>query len=431
MANDTEAVASGSADHAFVQRFRLVVVEGPDAGTTYNSQGERMTIGRHASAELVLSDKSASQFHCEIAIANGRAVVRDLDSRNGTTLDGVTIKEAYPGSGSMLALGRTRIRFELAGEPVPVPISAGNRFGRMVGGSAAIRAVFSVLERAAASDATVLLEGETGTGKEAAADSIHAASTRRDQPFVVVDCGAIPPTLLESELFGHERGAFTGAVAQRPGMFEIASGGTLFLDEIGELAPDLQPKLLRALESKEVRRVGANQYIPVDCRVIAATCRSLRADVNVQKFRADLFYRIAVVQVRLPPLRERLDDLPQLVEAFAADLGSDLLRAPELLAHLQRHSWPGNVRELRNYLERCVALGEVAPLAAESAPRTEPSVDPQKPLRQQREQWITQFERRYLEELLALHDGNVSAAARGAGMDRPSFYRLLWKHGLR
>jgi DNA-binding NtrC family response regulator len=187
---------------------------------------------------------------------------------------------------------------------------------------------------------------------------------------------------------------------------------------------------LRVLERKEVRRVGSNQYVPADCRVIAATSRSLRADVNARKFRADLFYRLAVVQVRLPPLRERLEDLPQLVDAFSGELGSDILRSPELLGHLDRHSWPGNVRELRNYLERCVALGEVAPLAPAEAPG-DPSIDPQQPIRTQREQWIRHFERRYLEELLRVHDGNVSAAARGAGMDRPSFYRLLWKHGLR
>jgi transcriptional regulator with GAF, ATPase, and Fis domain len=299
-----------------------------------------------------------------------------------------------------------------------------------------MRAVFALLERAAPTEATVLLEGETGTGKEAAAESIHEASPRRERPFVVLDCGAIPPNLLESELFGHEKGAFTGATGARTGAFEAADGGTIFLDEIGELAPDLQPKLLRALERREVKPVGANQYMPADVRVIAATNRDLRAEVNARRFRADLYYRLAVVQIRLPPLRERREDLPLLVASLAAAMPAavrDQLSTPDFLDELARHSWPGNVRELRNYLERCVALGPSLRRGSDVvAALDEPGeVDASRPLREARDAWTRRCESQYLQDLLRRHGDNLAGAARAAGIDRAHLYRLLWKHGLR
>ena len=312
----------------------------------------------------------------------------------------------------------------------------------MLGRSTAMQVVFDVLGKVAPSDATILLEGETGTGKEVSAEAIHLGSPRKDKPFLVVDCGAIPPQLLESELFGHERGAFTGAVSARQGVFEAAGGGTVFLDEIGELSIDLQPKLLRVLERREVRRVGTNNHVPVNVRLIAATNRSLRDQVAAQKFRSDLYYRLAVVEVKLPPLRERLSDLPLLVEHVVRGFGAvdaatvARVRAPEFLEALGRHTWPGNIRELRNYLERCVALRDFSPprsstgsMQAVSGP--ESAVNIGQPLREAREAWVSAFERRYLEELLRQHENRVSAAARAAGVDRIYFYRLLWKHGLR
>jgi two-component system, NtrC family, response regulator GlrR len=253
----------------------------------------------------------------------------------------------------------------------------------------------------------------------------------------VIDCGAVPPDLLESELFGHERGAFTGAVAAREGAFEAAAGGTIFLDEIGELGADLQPKLLRVLERREIKRVGTNKYVPVDVRVVAATNRNLRAEVNAHRFRSDLFYRLAVVKVRLPPLRERLDDLELIVKHILDSLGAAehpeaaALRTPDFMAHLARHAWPGNVRELRNYLERCMALREQTPIIEDGAETETPTVNAQMPLKLARETWTRTFERRYVEELLRAHQNNVSAAARAAGVDRPYFYRLLWRHGFR
>jgi DNA-binding NtrC family response regulator len=445
MSSDTEAESEATTteaisgeEGALVQRFWLLVTSGPDAGATFSSAGARTVIGTHEGADFVLKDPSVSRFHAEITI-EGKAVLRDLGSTNGTMIDGVAVEAGFPRSGATLQLGRTQLRFDLGNDRVKIPLSSKERFGIVVGRSLAMRRVFALLERAAASDATVLLEGETGTGKEVVAESIHRESARKDGPFVVVDCGAIPPDLLESELFGHERGAFTGAVAAREGAFEAASGGTIFLDEIGELSTDLQPKLLRALERREVKRVGVNKYVPVDVRVIAATNRNLKSEVNAKKFRSDLYYRLAVLDVRLPPLRERADDLPLLVEHFLASLeASDrpeaaALRTSEFLADLVRHSWPGNVRELRNYLERCLALDEQVPLgegAAEETTRS-PVVDLSKPLKLARETWTRAFERQYVEGLLERHGNNVAAAARAAGVDRIHFYRLLWRHGLR
>jgi two-component system response regulator GlrR len=315
------------------------------------------------------------------------------------------------------------------------------RFGRMVGRSPAMQTVFDVLSKASASEATILLEGETGTGKEVSAEAIHKGSPRRDKPFLVVDCGAMPPNLLESELFGHERGAFTGAVSSRQGVFEAANGGTVFLDEIGELSIELQPKLLRVLERREVRRVGTNNHVPINVRLIAATNRSLREQVATNKFRSDLYYRLAVVEVKLPPLRERLPDLPALVEHIVRNLGTvdeealEVVRTTPFLGALAEHNWPGNIRELRNYLERCVALHDFAPPrsagTSSPVPGPESAVNIGQPLREAREAWVTTFERRYLEELLRQHENRVSAAARAAGVDRIYFYRLLWKHGLR
>jgi DNA-binding NtrC family response regulator len=349
------------------------------------------------------------------------------------------VGNGFPGVRAALAVGTGPMRIDSESGGMRVSDA---RFGRMIGRSPAMQTVFDLLGKAAPSDATILLEGETGTGKEVSAEAIHRGSPRAAKPFLVVDCGAMPPQLLESELFGHERGAFTGAVSARQGVFEAAGGGTVFLDEIGELSLDLQPKLLRVLERREVRRVGTNNHIPVNVRLIAATNRSLREQVAAQKFRSDLYYRLAVVEVRLPPLRERLPDLPLLVDHIVHAFGNvdettwTRVRAPEFLEALARHSWPGNIRELRNYLERCLALHDFASprsvtdmSAAVAGP--ESAVNIGQPLREAREAWVSSFERRYLEELLRQHENRVSAAARAAGVDRIYFYRLLWKHGLR
>jgi DNA-binding NtrC family response regulator len=432
----TEKLARPRAEaHALRRQFRLSVQDGPDSGQSFIGAG-RATLGTHESVDLVLHDRAVSRFHCEVVIDQGRALLRDLGSTNGTLVNGVVIREAYLADGAVLTIGNSRLVFHLSTEHVRVPISERDRFGGLVGASVPMRSAFTILEQAAASDATVLLEGETGTGKEAAAEAIHLESARREKPFVIVDCAAIPPELLESELFGHERGAFTGAVAARQGAFSAANGGTIFLDEIGELSPELQPKLLRALERREVKRVGSDSYSSVDVRVIAATNRNLRAEVNDKRFRSDLYYRLAVLELRLPPLRERADDLPLLVEHVLRQIGAlehseaALLRSDAFVARLKRHNWPGNVRELRNHIERCLALRREAPLAASIAPAPAgeaAGVNLDQPLRAARDA----FERRYLERVLREQGGNVSAAARAAGFDRIGFYRLLWRHGLK
>jgi two-component system response regulator GlrR len=320
--------------------------------------------------------------------------------------------------------------------PVEEPVRERESFGGMRGRSRAMRDVFSLLERATRGEVTVLLSGETGTGKDLAATAIHREGRRADRPFVVVDCGSIPGPLLESELFGHERGAFTGADRSRIGAFEAASGGTVFLDEIGELALELQPKLLRVLEDRSVQRLGSTARIPIDVVVIAATNRNLLAEVKATRFRADLYYRLAVLEVTMPPLRARPEDLADLVDAILEHLGADpeasaALRTDELIASLASHAWPGNARELRNYLERCLAMGQALPIVSTISDITPPLLDVGQPFKTERERWLRYFERSYLQEQLRLHDNNVSAVARASGVDRIHLYRMLSRCGLR
>jgi DNA-binding NtrC family response regulator len=313
------------------------------------------------------------------------------------------------------------------------PLSDATRFGSLVGGSRAMRATYALLERVAASDTTVLIEGETGTGKGRAAESIHRASPRGVGRFIVVDCGAMPATLLESELFGHEKGAFTGAEARRVGAFEEADGGTLFLDEIGELPLELQPKLLRAIEGREIRRVGSNRHFPVNLRVVAATNRDLRAEVDAGRFRGDLYYRLAVVKVRLPALHERPEDLPALVDELLRQLGAPAGAVPPcLVAEWMAQPWPGNVRELRNAVEARVVLSARAAAPRPSPPAPAPlSSSEIVQFSDARKQALEGFERAYLEELMRRFPGRVAQAAQAAGLDRVYLYRLLRKQGVK
>lgn len=421
-----------------VRRFRLNVVEGPKIGLSYESKQDNCSIGSHPLNDLVIEDPTVSRFHCEIRITPQGPVVKDLSSRNGTILDGVQVLAGIPRSGSVLRLGATAARFQFGAETNPLPLSDRTRFGSLVGSSLAMRTAFALLERAAATTATVLMEGETGTGKGAAAESVHRESPRHNGPFIVVDCGAIPENLLESELFGHEKGAFTGATERHIGAFEDASGGTIFLDEIGELAPDLQPKLLRVLENREVRRIGSNAAKPVDVRVIAATNRDLRGEVNAGRFRPDLYYRLAVLKISLPALRQRPEDIPPIVDSLLSLLGISLeknewLRSADFMATLQRAAWPGNIRELRNYLERCSVFGSVLPTQDGEEPETPSGPEPVDlgvPFLQAREKVVANFERRYLEALLRAQKGKTGKAAEAAGIDRVFLWRLLRRHGL-
>jgi len=430
-------VQSDLALHVPVRRLELRVIAGAEEGTRHTCVRERTLIGTDALADLLLSDPTVSRAHCEIVVSDGKVIVRDLESRNGTSVNGVSVVAAHLTNGSVIRVGRTELLFEAGRPEKALPRSDVDRFGSLVGTSPAMQAVFEFLERVAASDVTVLVQGETGTGKDLAASSIHAASERRDKPFIVVDCGAISPHLLESELFGHERGAFTGADKARAGVFESAQGGTIFFDEVGELGAELQPKLLRVLEQREVRRVGGTAVIPIDVRVIAATNRDLAEQVREGQFRADLYYRLMVAQVTMPPLRERKQDIPLLVRAIleqmeASDHCDALLARADFLAELYRHDWPGNARELRNYLSRCLAVQDYVPIARlrEVHDHVEP-IDVDVPLRDARERWLEKLEHAYLEKILAAHNNNVTLAARAAGLNRAHFHRLLARHGLR
>jgi two-component system, NtrC family, response regulator GlrR len=396
-------------------------------------------IGSAEGNSLVIDDPTVSRFHCEIRIEEGRILVRDLGSTNGTFVDSVRIREGYLRSGSKLRLGSAEVTFELEGKSHFLPVSLASKFGELVGPSAAMRQVFGVLEKAARTDSTLILEGETGTGKTRAASTLHALSSRASKPFLVVDCGALPPNLLEAELFGHEKGAFTGANARRVGIFEEAEGGTVLLDEIGELPLELQPRLLRVLEERHIKRLGQNKFTPIDVRILAATHRDLRAEVNAGRFRADLYFRLAVVRVTVPALRERLEDLPDIARAVLAQLKATSQTHPalfqkEFLSQLSRSKWPGNVRELRNYLERCMLFEREEALDLGQQPNdSKGQMDSYAgvSLTSARQNIIERFERQYLADLLQRHEGKVTQAAQEAEVDRVYLYRLLRKYGLK
>ncbi len=423
-----------------VQRFRARVIFGADANVEAVSKDGKLTIGTAEGATLHVSDPTVSRFHLELEATADGVVVRDLGSTNGTMLGSSLVREMIVRDPVEVDLGRTRVRISIDRERTSVATSSASQFGRLIGQSTAMRAIYTVFERAAPTSAPVLLTGESGTGKELAAKAIHAASPRAAMPFEVVDCGGLPPTLIESELFGHERGAFTGAVGEREGAFERADRGTLFLDELGELPTELQPKLLRALGEGEVRRIGARKGRKVDVRVIAATNRDLRREVNSGSFRADLYYRLAVIQVRMPALRERMDDIPLLASEMLLRinvehrLAEPFVLDEETLALLTRHTWPGNVRELRNYLDQLAILRHAPPLESNGpGERVDGGFEDlcELPMPAARAALLDRFERAYVTGLLARCDQNVAEAARRANVDRATLFRIIRRAGLR
>ncbi|HEY5924894.1 MAG TPA: sigma 54-interacting transcriptional regulator [Kofleriaceae bacterium] len=427
--------------------FRLRVVAGPDQGKEHMLDEGTTMVGTHADNDLVLSDATVSRYHLEIRVRRDGIEVRDLDTTNGTKHGGARI-------GSVVLSGAARLRLgkhtEMDVEPVDTSVELGefgaDRFGDVLGTTQPMKRLFALLAKAAPTEATILLQGETGTGKEAIAEAVHRGSRRAKGPFVVVDCGSIPHELIASELFGHAKGSFTGAGADKQGLIEAANHGTLFLDEIGELAIDLQPQLLRVLDRRQVRRVGETQSVDVDIRVIAATHRDLRAMVKTGQFREDLYYRLAVVATYVPPLRDRKADIPTLATWFAEKMGrGSFAQSPALLDQLQRHDWPGNVRELRNVVERALSLGDsaLADLGEGSTSNrpSQPSADEtqkrqsnpdvlEMPFKEAKAQLVEAFERDYLSALLARHHGNISRAAAEAGIDRNYIHRLVKKYGL-
>lgn len=376
----------------------------------------------------IAGDAAVSRFHAEISFRDGAPWIRDLGSRNGTFVDGFRVESAELPTVATLRIGDTDITATRHTIEREEPFQEG--FGPIVGSSLNMQELFRRLKLAAQSEATVLVLGETGTGKELVAEAVHTASTRSKGPFVVVDCATLSPSLLEAELFGHVRGAFTGAVSDRAGAFEAATGGTVFLDEIGELPIELQPKLLRVLESRRVRRVGENRVRQVDVRFVAATHRDLMRMVAEGRFREDLYFRLSVLVLKIPPLRQRRDDIPTLIRRFAA---KPALWTGSALQQVRDRSWTGNVRELRNFVARAEAFGLDEALAGAEAT---PDLDTDMGLldttnyHEAREDCVARFEREFVRTLLARNEGNVSAAARMAGLDRTHLHRLIRKHGL-
>ncbi|HEX4419280.1 MAG TPA: sigma 54-interacting transcriptional regulator [Kofleriaceae bacterium] len=465
----TQLLTDDASGRLVERRFRLRVVAGPDQGVDHVLEDGTTMVGTHADNDLVLTDATVSRYHLEIRVRRDGIEVRDLDTTNGTKHSGARI-------GQVVLVGPARLRLgkhtEMDVEPVDSSVELGewpgDRFGDVLGSTPPMRRLFALLAKAASTEATILLQGETGTGKEAISEAVHHMSRRAKGPFIVVDCGSIPHELIASELFGHAKGSFTGAGADKQGLIEAANRGTLFLDEIGELALDLQPQLLRVLDRRQVRRVGETHAVDVDIRVIAATHRDLRAMVRAGQFREDLYYRLAVVATAVPPLRERKPDIPALVTWFAERMGrGNFAQSPALLDLLERHDWPGNVRELRNVVERALSLGDSAladlgdharagelgddairrPPATGSGGFTPPGMSGasgasagassgtsgdvlELPFKEAKAALVESFERDYLTALLARHRGNISRAASEAGIDRNYIHRLVKKYGL-
>jgi DNA-binding NtrC family response regulator len=434
----TSVVSVGDLVSIGERRCRLVVVQGPFPGRVFELGQGRMRVGKGEDAEIHVPDMTVSRQHFEIREEGGAYVLADLGSTNGTFLDGTRVREAYLHPGMQIRAGEVILKFVVEHAEVDVAPVRSEAFGSLVGKSARMRGIFALLERIAPTEATLLLQGETGTGKGAVARAIHAASKRAEQPFIVFDCAAVAPNLIESELFGHEKGAYTGAHRQRAGALEASQGGTLFLDEIDDLPSELQPKLLRALEDHEFQRLGSTKPIKLDVRVIGASKIDLRHAVATGHFREDLYFRLSVVTLGLPPLRDRPEDVPLLADSFLVARGQhfdDL--AKSIRQRLLTHAWPGNVRELRNVLERASYMDiEEALDQGLSARRTEPaaaaslSADYRLPFKEAKEQLLDVFEREYLRALVDRSGGNLSKAARDADIDRKHLYSLLKKHHL-
>ncbi|NOY92207.1 MAG: sigma 54-dependent Fis family transcriptional regulator [Deltaproteobacteria bacterium] len=436
-----------------LKRGRLLVIEGPDQGRELSIERERVTIGRSLICDLVLADKAVSGTHCEIVASEQGVLLKDLGSTNGTSVGDLRIREVWIRPGTVIRAGQTSLRYEAGEGEVEIDLSQDERYFDLIGKSVRMREIFAVLSKVAPSDLTVMVHGQTGTGKELVARALHSGSRRKDQPLVVQDCSAIPENLIESTLFGHERGAFTGATDRRKGSFEQAEGGTIFLDEIGELGLSLQPKLLRVLENREVKRVGGDRTIPVNVRVVAATNRDLRQMVNEGTFREDLYFRLSVVTVELPPLAQRPEDVQLLAETFLEEFskrrfpGTDerLTIGKSAMARLRSYPWPGNVRELRNTLERAAFLADESeltvkdlmpssqksPVAILPGGNAEQFVEEGMPFKEAKQKVLDSFEPAYLKALLDKYGDNITRSAQAAGLTRYHLRELAKRYGVR
>jgi DNA-binding NtrC family response regulator len=444
MADSDTTQVSGrtSPGHIPSSEIVLSVLAGPDLGRLVSARGAgaALRVGRGEDNDLVLHDEAVSRHHTMIEVVGGRLILRDLDSKNGTIVNRVHIRECELRSGDVVQIGGSAVRVSYREEVPELVPAAGDRLEEMWSRNPRMHEVFALIRRIAPSPLPVLIQGETGTGKELVARALHRLSPRTSRPFVAVNCAALPRELIESELFGHERGAFTGATGLRKGAFEQAASGTLFLDEIGELGLDLQPRLLRAVETGAFRRVGGTDEVSVAVRVVAATNRDLAREVGAGHFRQDLYYRLFGLSVTLPPLRERPEDIVFLADVFLAAHGSASCLAPEALERLTAHSWPGNVRELRLAIERALAVasgpvldgaafallanGPVDASAGPSATRSATGGDHAEPLS------LADAERVAIQRALTAHAGNKRAAANALGIAYSTLFEKLRKYGL-
>ena len=432
--------------------FTLQVTDGPDLGTTFVVDGrtpQRLYLGTSPASDFPLSDPHVSRRHFALELRGGTLDVTDGGSTNGTTVNGVRVRDATLHGGELIRAGATTLRVARGAGLGDVEIAGATRFGRVVGSSPEMRRLYPYLGRLAQSDIPVIIEGETGTGKELLAESIHEESSRAAGPLIVFDCTAVPPNLMESALFGHERGSFTGAITARPGVFEQADGGTLFIDEIGDLDSNLQPKLLRVLERSEVQRVGSNRWIRANVRILVATRRDLEQEIQQGRFRDDLYYRLAVARIELPPLRKRTGDIQFIANHIWKELGGDPALFPgDLLDRTRDYGWPGNIRELRNAVAHRFALGDMAepgtlqrapvglmPLATASQLPPPPGVPANVGVIERviaaelgffeaRERVLAEFQERFVEAVLERHGGNVALAAAASGIARRYLYVL-------
>ncbi len=409
-----------------------------DAGKHITLRKGTAIVGKAPSCRLQLEDKLLSRQHLELRVTNAGIVATDLGSTNGTYIDNQRIERAVLQPGARLRIGRSLLALLPLSRGDGLPLYSGDRYDELLGASASMRRLFALLTRIEPSEAPALLQGETGTGKELVARAIHRNSVRRDGPFVVLDCSTLSPDLASDALFGHARGAFTGAEDEHAGVFELADHGTVFMDEIGELSLELQARLLRVLESGELKRLGENTVRTVNVRVVAATHRDLARAVQQKTFREDLYYRLAVLEIEVPPLRERKEDIPMLAARFAKDYDKDSAALPaSVLDRMSSHTWPGNVRELRNAVTRLLALGsspfDQSPFDQEPGPDSPSAsghIDVRQRYRDERRRVLDDFERTYLEALMTAHDGNLSSASRASRLERHLLRALLRKHGL-
>jgi transcriptional regulator with PAS, ATPase and Fis domain len=425
-----------------LSKCKLTLMNGESVGKEFVLSRPLLQIGTKKENDISLKDETMSRVHFEIHQTKDGYVLKDAGSLNGTFINGVRVKEAFLLAGAVIRAGQTELKFLPLDETFEVVPSKKNRFANLIGSSMAMRKIFTIIEKIASTDVTVIIEGESGTGKELVAAAIHEKSKRSKKPFVVFDCSAVAENLIESELFGHEKGSFTGATGLRHGAFELADTGTVFLDEIGELNIDLQPKLLRVLESRTIRRVGGDRPIPVDVRVVAATNRNLEAEVKKGSFREDLFYRLNVVPIHLPPLRKRKEDIPLIIDHFIELHNSENQDRPvegvssAAMELLMSYEWPGNVRELRNTVSRALSFMEGSQITPEDIPervripvaKAELEIRDDLGFKDAKEQWIGAFEKQYLTEILQKNNFNISAAAKEAGIDRKSVQRLIRKY---